>query len=722
MSCAACAVSAERAVANTNGVQSASVNYANQSLQVVFDPASVQPEGLQKALQAIGYDLILETEGAETKAEWQRTQMLRSLRQRTIGSGILSLPVVALGMFWMEAPGANWVMLGLSAPVVFWFGRSFFSKALQQAMHGTAGMDALVALSTGISFLFSAFNTFFPQFLQGYGIEAHVYYEASAVVITFVLLGKWLEEGAKNRSSTAIQKLMRLQPKQLRVHRDGRDIEIDIAQVLPGDRLRILPGERIAADGIVLSGATHVDESMLSGEPLPVTKQAGSRVFAGTLNQEGSIEVQADKRSDATMLAQIIRLVQQAQGSKAPVQRLADRIAAIFVPVVLGIALLTFCLWLLIGGSAALGNALVAALSVLVIACPCALGLATPTALIAGIGRGAELGILVKDAQTLEKACTVDTILLDKTGTLTEGKASVTETHFPDDRFMAFQGVLLALEQRSGHPLAQAIVRHLEKQSVQAADITQFEQIPGKGVQGSWGGTLFTAGKLAWLQASGVIIDGNARQSIQEWQKNGASLLGFARDKDLLAVFALTDTLKPDARQAVADFHKLGITMHMLSGDNQQSAEKIADILGIRNVHAGMLPTDKGALVASLQQNGRIVAMIGDGMNDAQALAQADVGMAMGNGSDIALESAGIALMRSEPGLAPKAIALSRRTVATIRQNLFWAFIYNIIGIPIAAGLLYPFNGFMLNPMLAGAAMALSSVSVVANSLRLKYA
>ncbi|GAB4094046.1 heavy metal translocating P-type ATPase [Flaviaesturariibacter terrae] len=722
MSCASCAASTESIIRAQAGVVDAAVNFASSSVKVEYVPTIVTPGRLKASVQSIGYDLVTEdSQDANDALEDLHRAKLRSLRQRTIWSVILSVPLVAIGMFFMNIPYARYIMWALATPVVLVFGRQFFSNAWKQARHRSANMDTLVALSTGIAYLFSVFNSLNPGFWERRGLAAHVYFEAAAVVVAFILLGKLLEERAKASTSSAIKKLMGLQPKTVTVVRAGEQlVETPIGNVAVGDTLLVKPGEKVAVDGTVTSGESYVDESSISGEPVPVAKTTGARVFAGTINQKGSFRFEAKKVGGDTVLAQIIRTVQDAQGSKAPVQKLVDRIAGIFVPVVTAIALLSFGAWWLLGGANGLTQGLLALVTVLVIACPCALGLATPTAIMVGVGRGAEQGILIRDAEALELAHKVNAIVLDKTGTLTAGKPEVVDSLWLDDR-AALRSVLLGLERASEHPLAEAIVRSLEGNTV-AAPVDSLESITGAGVLAVSGGQTYYAGTARLLEEKGIALPDTAAAWSRQQQSDARSVIYFAGAGQLLAAIAIADTIKPSSPEAVARLRSLGIDVYLFTGDNAQTAAAIARQAGIDHYRAEALPQDKAAFVKELQQQGKVVAMVGDGINDSQALAQSDVSIAMGQGSDIAMDVARITLMSSDLARIPTALRLSRATVRTIRQNLFWAFIYNIIGIPIAAGLLYPVNGFLLNPMIAGAAMALSSVSVVANSLRLKWA
>ncbi|WP_028665371.1 heavy metal translocating P-type ATPase [Runella zeae] len=717
MTCAACASSVENVLSKQEGVLECAVNFANESAQIAFDPYLTTPENLKKSLQAVGYDLILDTEKASEKQEEIKANQYERLKTNVLWAGVLTFPVAVIGMFFMDMPYGNWLMMILTAPVLAVFGRSFFINAWKQARYRKANMDTLVALSTGVAFLFSLFNTIYPDFWHSRGLHAHVYYEAAAVVIVFIMLGKLLEERAKANTSSAIKKLMGLQPRTVWVIENGEEREIPISEVRVGDRIIVKPGDKIAVDGKVLSGTSFVDESMISGEPIPVEKSKGHRVYAGTVNQQGSFRFIAEKVGSETLLAQIINMVQHAQGSKAPIQKLTDKIAGIFVPVVISISLFTLLVWLVFGGENAATQGLLAAVTVLVIACPCALGLATPTAIMVGVGKGAEQGILIKDAESLEVAHRINAIILDKTGTITEGKPTVVNHSWllPDSQ--GLKAIALAIESQSAHPLAQAVVKHLRVEGVQPVAVQQFENLTGKGVQAMVDGKLYRIGSPTWINEPGLPV---AQLPIEQWQQAGQTVIAFADEHQVLAIFGITDPIKATSAQAVAALQAEGVEVYMLTGDNHATAGMVAAEVGIPVFKAQVMPSEKAAFVEQLQQAGKTVAMVGDGINDSHALAQADVSIAMGKGSDIAMDVAKMTLISSDLLKIPQAIRLSKWTVAAIHQNLFWAFIYNLIGIPLAAGVLYPVNGFLLNPMIAGAAMALSSVSVVANSLRLK--
>lgn len=724
MTCAACANSVESTLGSQAGVDKAEVNYATQSVKVIYHPEIVQPQNLQKAVQSIGYDLVIDVSNGKEIQERAQKSNYEALKKRVIAAGILTVPIVVIGMFFMDIPYANYYMLALTTPVLFVFGRSFFLNAWKQARHGRSNMDTLVALSTGIAYLFSVFNTFNPEFWHNRGLHPHVYFEAAAVVIVFIMLGKLLEERAKSNTSSAIKKLIGLQPKTVWIITENGEKEIPVTDVHIGDQILVRSGEKIPVDGEVYEGSSFVDESMITGEPVAVAKNVGDKVFAGTINQKGSFRFKAKKVGGETMLAQIIKLVQDAQGSKAPVQKLVDKIAGIFVPIVIVIALISLVVWLVFGGEHAFTQGLLAMVTVLVIACPCALGLATPTAIMVGIGKGAENGILIKDAEALELGYKVNAIILDKTGTITQGKPEVTELIWEDNlkgNKQTLQKILMALEQQSEHPLAEAIVRHLTLEDNQPVKLTAFESLTGKGVEALYENEKYRAGSHKLLKEQKIPVSADLQDKVKQLQQEAKTVIYFANSHEVLAIVAIADQIKEGSKQAISEFKAQGIDVYMLTGDNEQTADAVASQVGITNYKAEVLPSEKADFVKQLQSERKVVAMIGDGINDSQALAQADVSIAMGKGSDIAIDVAKITLVSSDLQQVPKALRLSKLTVRTIRQNLFWAFIYNLIGIPIAAGLLYPINGFLLNPMIAGAAMALSSVSVVGNSLRLNW-
>ncbi len=720
MTCASCASSAESMAKYEQGVVNAAVNFATGNLTVEYISGVTDPLKIQKAVQAGGYDLLIEEESTQQETlEAIHEEKFRKLKVKTRWAVLLSLPVVIIGMFFMNMPYANPIMSLFSTPVVLWLGKDFFVNAWKQAKHRSANMDTLVALSTGIAYIFSVFNMLFADFWHQRGLHAHVYFEAASVVIAFILLGKLLEEKAKGNTSSAIKKLMGLQPKTVIViQSDGTARQVPIEAVHVGNIILVKPGEKIAVDGLVISGNSYVDESMLSGEPVPVLKMENEQVFAGTINQKGSFQFRATKVGKETMLANIIKMVQDAQGSKAPVQKLVDRIAAVFVPVVIGIAILTFLVWFTWGGENHLAQGLLAAVTVLVIACPCALGLATPTAIMVGVGKGAEQGILIKDAESLELAKKVNAIVLDKTGTITAGKPVVTDVYWKDNAD-ELKGILLSLETQSEHPLAEAVVAYYN--DVKATPISFIESITGKGIKGSEGIITYYVGNRRLLTENRITISTELMERATQWENQSKTVIWFANSQSALAVIAIADRIKETSVRAITEMQAMGIELYMLTGDNETTARAIAAETGLQHYKAEVLPEHKADFVKELQQKGKVVAMVGDGINDSTALATADVSIAMGKGSDIAMDVAKMTIISSDLTKIPQAIRLSKQTVATIKQNLFWAFIYNLVGIPLAAGILYPVNGFLLNPMIAGAAMALSSVSVVSNSLRLRW-
>lgn len=719
MSCAACASRVDKTLNRQPGVISASVNYATATATVEYIPEECSPESLKSAIQAAGYDLIIETEQNNpiNKAEEAHLKKYRKLKQRTLAAICLSLPISIISMCFIDIPYAPYLTWLLSTPVVFGLGRDFYINAWKQLKHGSANMDTLVANSTGIAYLFSLFNLFFPDFWLSRGIQPQIYFEASSMIIAFILLGRTLEERAKGNTSAALRKLMGLQPKTVtRVTSNGQLQEVAVNLVAPGDRLQVKPGEKIAVDGIVREGSSYVDESMLSGEPVAVKKQAGSKVYAGTINQKGSFIFTAERVGSETMLSQIIRMVQEAQGSKAPVQKTVDRIAAVFVPAILSIALLTFFLWFFLSPSEGFTHGLLAAVTVLIIACPCALGLATPTAIMVGIGKGAENGILIKDAECLEVAKKIDTVVLDKTGTLTEGKPVMTdliwETESPK-----LTNLFFSLEKRSEHPLAEAVISALKGENL---PLTDFESLTGTGICGKTENNTYYAGNLRLLNEHNITVSNRLAEAASRFTEEAKTVIWFANETEALAVAAITDQIKDTSKQAINTLKERGIEVYMLTGDSRKTAAVLAQKAGIPHFRAEVLPAQKADFIKELQQQGKHVAMVGDGINDSAALAQADLSIAMGKGSDIAIDVAKMTIISSDLRKIADAIHLSTLTVRTIRENLFWAFIYNLIGIPVAAGILYPICGFLLNPMIAGAAMAMSSVSVVTNSLRLR--
>lgn len=730
MSCASCAARVDKTLNRQDGVSQANVNYASATALVEFDPSRCSPESLRKAVQDAGYDLIvpdgaapdltsnIRQEDMYEEAARLHEKHYESLKRKTIAALSLAVPTMVLGMAFMDVPWMKYLLFALSTPVVFWLGGGFFSSAWKQARHGGANMDTLVACSTGTAWLFSVFNMLFPEFWLSRGIEPHVYFESSSTIIAFILAGRLLEDKAKRNTSGAIRKLAGLRPKTVTLKTPEGEKTVGISDIKPSDTIVIRPGERIAADGVVTFGNSYVDESMISGEPVPVEKKPGARVFAGTVNQRGALLMTADRTGDDTMLSGIIRMVQDAQGSRAPVQKLVDRVAAVFVPVIIGIALVSFICWIVLDPENGFTHGLLALVTVMIIACPCALGLATPTAIMVGIGKGAGNGILVKDAESLETARKVDTVVLDKTGTLTEGRPRVTEARWADP---SKAGIMLSLEKKSEHPLSRAVGEYLE--GLPGVDGTyavgSFEAVPGHGVTGICGAVKYLAGNRSMICSTGITIPEELEELASQWEHQARTVVWFSDDKSVLAAFAVEDTLKPDSAEAVGKLKDMGIEVFMLTGDNEASAKAVASRCGIRSYRASVLPEDKISFIRQLQDKGHVVAMAGDGINDTAALAQADLSIAMGHGSDMAMDAAMVTILSSNLLKIPQMISLSAMTVRTIRQNLFWAFFYNLIAVPIAAGVLYPVNGFLLNPAIGGAAMALSSISVVCNSLRL---
>jgi len=718
MSCAACAIAVEKALAKSSGVKSAAVNYANNAAFVEWEEHETSLEKLQENVRSSGYDLMIASIQQEELDKIQ-VEAYKQLKNKTIYAGLLAFPVFLIGMFWMHMPYGNYIMWALTTPILLFFGSQFFVQAWKLAKSFQSNMDTLVALSTGIAYLYSTFNTFFPQYLFDRGLEPHVYFEAAAVILFFILLGKTLESGAKAGTSAALKKLMGLQPQELTVLENGTPITKKTSEVTAGELILIKPGQKIPLDGKVTEGRSYVNESMLTGEPLAVLKELGDKVFAGTINQEGSFSFIAEQVGNETLLSQIIERVKTAQGSKAPIQKLVDQVASIFVPSVLGIGLVTFFIWGFSGVDDAWLRGMLALITVLVIACPCALGLATPTAIMAAMGKGAEMGILIKNAESLEKGRKIDTLVLDKTGTITEGSPQVVDASYMPTWSEDDAAVIRAIETKSEHPLAKAIVSYF-KESKDGAEINHFRSETGKGVTAESGGIIYKLGTFNWLTENNLQFDDLEVIGSQKLMEKGSSVVYVSKNDVLAAYFQITDPVKKTSVEAIRELKAMGIKIHMLTGDHEIAAAKIAIETGVDEFRASMLPHDKAKYVQELKAQGKTVAMAGDGINDSEALSLADLSIAMGKGSDIAMEVAEVTLVHSDLKQIPKTLELTRKTVKIIRQNLFWAFIYNVIGIPIAAGILYPSFGFLLNPMIAGAAMALSSVSVVSNSLRLR--
>lgn len=709
MSCVVCAGNVERTVSGLDGVVSASVNFAANNITVDYDPKKISLQDMKAAVQAAGYDLVIDTADS-ARQEAERNAYI-ALRNKLVVAWVLAVPVMALSM-WGKAIWTEWAAAMMATVLLAYSGMEFYTKAWKMAKAKSANMDTLVAMSTAVAWLFSMFLLIFPDFSESHGMGHYVYFDSATMIVAFVLTGRLLEERAKNSTTSAIRSLMDLQPPMAwLVGDDGTEKEVPTSQIQPGNTIRIRPGGRVPVDGIVVDGNSFVDESMLTGESVQVEKVQGCNVFAGTINGNGTMAVEATKNSDNTVLAQIVAMVREAQGSKAPVQRIADVISKYFTFVVISLAIITLVTWIAIGGNACLSHAIVCAVSVLVIACPCALGLATPTAITVGIGKAAENHILIKDASALEKACKVSAVVLDKTGTVTEGKPAVTGLEISPDTTAGQLGVLLSAEKQSEHPLAADIVSYLEKEGIAPAVLDSFKSVAGKGLEMKANRCSYWAGNSRMAKENGTV---------PESETNGTTVY-FGADSNLLATVTLIDRTKPTAHDAISRMKDMGLKVVMLTGDNETSADIAAKEAGIEEYVASVLPDDKDKYVQKLQADGHKVAMVGDGINDSQALARADVSIAMGSGNDIAMETAMMTFTTSDLRLIPESLRLSKRTMRIVKQNLFWAFIYNVIGIPVAAGALFPAFGITLDPMWASAAMALSSVTVVTNSLRLKF-
>jgi len=726
MHCAACVGKVERALTSVPGVDEATVNLATEKATVTFDSTRTDVTRLQDAVARAGYELVEPREAAgqtPDREQSAREEMQRRARSKFVVGAILSVPIVIGSMVevfpwapaWLHNP---WLLWALATPVQFWVGFEFHAGFLRDLRHRTASMSTLVSIGTNAAYFFSLAVTLWPHVFMPAG--GMTYYETGAVVITLVVLGRWLEARARGRTSEAIRRLVSLAPRTARIVREGRELDVPTTEVGVGDLVRIRPGERIPVDGVVLEGASTIDESMLTGESLPVEKTAESRVVAGSVNQTGALLFRATHVGSETTLARIVRLVEDAQASRAPIQRLADRVAAVFVPIVLVIAGATCLAWLAFGPEPRLPMALTTAVAVLVIACPCAMGLATPTAIMVGTGKGAEHGVLIKSATALEVLHRVDTIVFDKTGTLTVGRPEVTDIvtvpGVGEDDALA---VAAGAEQASEHPLGEAIVRLAKERGLALPPVGKFTAVPGQGIDAMAPDGRILLGNETMMNERGIDVSLLADRAIA-LQAQGKTVVFLAFAGRLLALIAVADVLKPDAAATIRRLREMGLAVAMLSGDNRRTAEAIAREAGIERVLAEVLPADKAGEIKRLQEGGHRVAMVGDGINDAPALTQADVGIVMGSGTDVAIEAADVTLMRSDVAGVVVALELSRRTIQIVKQNLGWAFGYNILLIPVAAGVLYPLAGVLLSPILAGAAMAFSSVSVVTNSLRLK--
>jgi Cu+-exporting ATPase len=739
MHCVACAARIEKALSEAPGVRQAGVNFATARATVGYDPNATDPDRLREVVRAQGYDAVLPDAAAPQAADDQTAAAAeaeyRGLRLRFIIAAVLTLPVLVLAMAghlvpaWEAAlsfPARPWIELVLTTPVLFWAGWGFLSGAWKAARHRAADMNTLIAVGSLAAYLYSLAATILPGWFTSGAVHAHgdrpmpgVYYEVAASIVTLILLGNLLQARATTRTRGAIKALIGLSPRTARVERDGHEQDVPIENVRVGDSVLVRPGEKVPVDGVVEDGSSNVDESMLTGEPLPVTKRPGDTVIGATLNTTGAFRFRATKVGKDTVLQQIVRLVQQAQGSKAPIQRLADRISGIFVPVVLCLAVVTFVAWFdLSPPETRLSQALYTSVAVLIIACPCALGLATPTAIMVGTGRGAQAGILIRGGEALELAHRVTAVAFDKTGTVTEGKPTVTDVR-PADGFTAEEvlGLAASAERTSEHPLAAAVVRSARERGLDLAAPKKFVAVAGHGVEAEVDGRRILLGNRKLLADRGTAVDEDAAAELAAAGKT-ATFLGV--DGRFAGVIAIADRPKPEARAAIARLKADGLAVVLLTGDTARTAEAIAREVGIDRVIAGVLPAAKGDAVAALQAEGHVVAMVGDGINDAPALARADLGIAMGTGTDVAIEAADVTLVKGDLNGVERAIALSKATMRTVKQNLFFAFAYNVLGLPLAAGVLYPLTGWLLSPIIASAAMALSSVSVVTNALRLR--
>jgi Cu+-exporting ATPase len=728
MTCAACIRRIELALKQIEGIQDVTVNLATARATIIHKVLWAGVETVKRTIRREGYIFlgILEelTEDPIVKA---RQEEIRVLKVKVIFGVVLSLMIFLGSMqhwftFLSEIPRKSVLicLFFLTAPVVFWVGNRFFVGALKAARHKTTDMNTLVAVGVFSAYVYSSLATFFPKLFSEADLMPYVYYDGAAIIITLVLLGRLLEAKAKGQTSMAIKGLLDLKPKTAHVIQDDKEIDISVEALTVGEKVIVRPGERIPTDGIVISGESSVDESMLTGENLPVTKEVGSQVFSATINKTGSFVFAATKVGAETALAQIIRIVENAQGSKAPIQRLADRVASIFVPTVFTVAMATFVVWYFFIVDSSFSLALLNFISVLVIACPCALGLATPTAVMVGTGLGAESGILIKGGETLENACKINIVVFDKTGTLTKGEPEITNI-LPIQGVKQDEVLILAasIEAGSEHPLARAVIRRSQKENLSFMPVDHFEALSGFGARAFIGGWLCLAGNMRLMEREGIQINGLSDDA-NRMEKEGKTYIYVAKEKEVIGLIGFSDVPKESARDTIVELKKMGLKVALITGDNKATAHLIGTHLGIDNIMAEMLPGSKVLRIKELQENGQVIAMVGDGINDAPALVQADVGIAIGVGTDIAIEASDITLIKDDLLLVPKAIHLSFDTMKVIKQNLFWAFIYNVVGIPIAAGVLYPSFGILLNPEFAAAAMALSSVSVVGNSLRLR--
>ena len=709
MHCASCAVLITKSLEKIPGVKTANVNYGTQKAHVEFDEKLANENDLMEAVKKRGYTANLDV--SPQREQQLREHEIRQLKQQLILGAIFSFPALLIGMIFMDFPYREWVLFVLATPVQFYVGRHFYLGAWTALLNKTASMDTLIALGTSAAYFYSVASLF--------GLVEEQYFEVGAILITLVIFGKYLEAIAKRKTGDAIRKLMDLSSKMARVLRGKKEVEVPVASVKLNDLIVVRPGERIPVDGIIVEGQTSIDESMITGESIPAEKKKGDTVVGGTINLNGNITFKARGIGKNTVLARIVQLVEEAQGGKADIQRFADQISAVFVPIVIVIAILTFGGWVTLGQST-LAFALVTSVSVLVIACPCALGLATPTAIMVGTGVGAENGILIKGAEALETMHAIDTIIFDKTGTITKGKPQVTNVEFaPRVSEKEILGLLRGLEEKSEHPLAQAITQYVSHQKITPVKIESFKATFGKGVHGKNNGVEYKLGNIRWMEEQKISLTAY-EDMIEEWENQGKTVVVLSSQKKALAVLGVADVLKESAMHTIRTLHEWKKETWMITGDNERTAKAIAKQAGIPNVFAHVLPEEKAAYVKKLQAQGKKVAFVGDGVNDAPALAQADLGIAMGSGTDIAIEAGDIVLMKGDPYDVVNALKLGKATMDKIKQGMFWALIYNVLGIPIAAGILYPFTGWLLSPILAGGAMALSSVSVVSNALLLR--
>lgn len=724
MTCAACAQTIQGSLLKLDGIKDGSVNYATNNATIEYDEDKVSLSQIKAAIVSVGYDAIIDTQTGEIEKEVHvhELRFRRSLLTDLVVAGIFSIPLFIISMFFMHMPYANMIMAVLATPVVFFSGRRFFISAIKKIQTFSFSMDTLVAISTFVSYCFSLLQILFPSMFAEVTKDHHVYFESSAIVIFFVLLGKYLEDLAKSNSSKAIQALVESQPTTASFIDDSGNISIiPIHQILPQQKILVKPGEKIAVDGMVISGESRIDESSITGESYPQSKTVGATVYSGTMNLSGSLTIKALHTGAETVLSRMIEKVREAQNSKPPIQHVADKISSWFVPVILLIGLITWILWWFIHPENGFYLGLYNFVSVMVIACPCALGLATPTAIMVGISSAAKKGILIKDAVSLEKAKSITALVVDKTGTLTIGKPAVVASKWNrDDAEMTFAPILHAIEVRSEHPYAKAIVYHCQSFSSKKILIGAFQNNKGNGVTAMFNRVNYSVGKLQWEIYKTLFFTEELKTFIADHHQPGITIIIFANDQEAIAAFALTDQLNPHAKEVMQVIKQRGIKTHLLTGDNEASASLVAESCDIDAYQSEVLPSEKANYVKDLQLTGETVAMVGDGVNDAEAIAVADVSFAMGKGTDVAMDVAQVTLMRNDLQLIPTTILISKKTMQTMYQNLFWAFIYNLICIPIAAGALYPLNGFLLNPMIAGGAMALSSISVVGNSLWLK--